>query len=37
LSTIEKAENKRHAQYVICHAASEILFDKEIEFRYKNM
>jgi len=37
LSTIEKAENRKHAQYVICHAASELFFDKEIDFRYKNM
>ena len=36
LSTIDKAKSRKHAQFEICHAASEILFNKEIEFRYKD-
>jgi len=36
LATIEKAKSRKHAQFEICQAASEILFNKELEFRYKD-
>ena len=36
LATIDKAKSRKIAQFEICHAASEILFNKEIDFRYKD-
>ena len=36
LATIDRAKSRKHAQFIICQAASEILFAKEIEFRYKD-
>ena len=36
LAAIDKAKSRKHAQFEICHAASEILFNKEIEFSYKD-
>ena len=36
LATIDRAKSRKHAQFIICQAASEILFHKEIEFRYKD-
>ena len=36
LATIEKAKSREHAQYVICHAASKMLFDNKIKFIYKD-
>ena len=36
LATIDKAKSRKHAQFDICHAASEIFFNNKIEFRYKD-
>jgi len=36
LATINKAKSREHAQHVICHAASTMLFDNKIQFLYKD-